>query len=286
MTRGLVWTDLELGQALGEGQVGRVHQAQLCRPFGGLDAGASVVVKMYKTWVFEQPGQMERILRELQIGREVLHPNLVQTVSLVSTPEGRPALVMRHYKGNTLEADLMSRRRNNTPYSWCAAVEILRALVSAVVALHDHGVIHRDIKPANVLITSEGPILMDLGVVQSTAFPEQTTTGAFLGTIRYAAPEYLFGENYDCSIDVFSIGAIAYELLVGETFRGDETHWARLVIKAASTPRPSYSLLARQHGMNATEYVRFVLDSILDTSQRLTARQLLECLDPRYLDEP
>src|SRR5205085_11064570 len=117
--------------------------------------------------------------------------------------------------------------------------EIIGSLAAALHELHTAGAIHRDVKPANVILSKFGPILMDLGVVASRDFPEQTHTGSFLGTIRYGAPEYLFGEEYDWRIDVFGLGAIAYELFANRAFLESETHWARLIaMKRARTTLP------------------------------------------------
>jgi serine/threonine protein kinase len=78
---------------------------------------------------------------------------------------------------------------------------------------------------------------MDFGVVQTDRFPEQTTSGQFLGTIRYGAPEYLFGEASTTLVDVFAFGAIAYELFFGDVFLGREQHWARLIARKDSGRR-------------------------------------------------
>jgi serine/threonine protein kinase len=286
MASGLVWADLDIGELLGQGQAGTVWLARLRRRFSNLEIGAKVVVKRYKHWIFEQPGQMERIVRELQVGRQIKHPNLVETLSLISDPDGRPSLLMRFYEGPTLASELSSRREAHSSWHWTDVVKMLRALAGAIAALHAQGVIHRDIKPGNILFTPDGPVLCDLGVVRTDAFVEHTTTSTFLGTIRYAAPEYLFGEEYTSDIDVFSLGAIAYELFLNSPFRGVATHWARLVIQASQSERdPAYFHLAKAHGINAAEYLRFLLGRTLKRP-RISAEDLSTSLNPCYLKEP
>jgi serine/threonine protein kinase len=217
----LSWQDLELGNAIGAGQSAVVIQARLRRPILGLPEGSVVAVKRHKPWVLEQPGQLERIFRKVDTGRTVRHESLVLILGVVMDDGGRPALVMRYYDGPTLEDVLGKSRSDESPLPIGDGLQILRGLASAIDALHQNSVIHGDIKPANVIVTSTGPVLAAVGVIRSDNWPEHTTAGMFLGTIRYSAPEYLFGEAYDHRVDLFSFGAIAYEILVGRQFSKD-----------------------------------------------------------------
>ena len=158
-----------------------------------LESREAVAIKRYNSWVIDEPGQLERIFRELETGRKIIHPNLVNMVGIIADDVGRPALVMRHYEGESLQKMLERHRLENEPVDNDVALAVLGGLAGALGALHLNGVVHRDVKPANVLLTAQGPVLMDLGVVTSRDFGQMTTTPEFLGTIRYAAPEYLFG---------------------------------------------------------------------------------------------
>jgi len=231
----LSWQDLELGDVIGAGQSAVVIKARLRRPVAGLPEGSVVAVKRYKQWVLEQPGQLERIFREFDAGRTVHHENLVLVLGVLIDDGGRPALVMRYYDGPTLEDVLGKARRDKAALPVASGFRILRGLASAIDALHQNSIIHRDIKPGNVIMTGNGPVLADLGVIRSDSWPEQTTAGVFLGTIRYAAPEYLFGEAYDHRIDLYSFGAISYEVLVGRQFFERQQNWARLVAAKVTT---------------------------------------------------
>lgn len=157
------------------------------------------------------------------------HPNLVETLTLLSDSNGRPALVMRYYDGQTLENLLEHNRRLGQLFDLVEAFVITGKLASALAALHAVGTIHRDVKPANIVLANGEPILMDLGVVRTTKFPEQTTANAFMGTIRYSAPEYLFGDEHDASLDLFSLGAVVWELLGNTQYLAEETNWARMI---------------------------------------------------------
>ena len=267
MARALHWDHLELTRRLGEGKAGVVWQAKLSRDFRDLSAGSMVAVKLYKNWLLEEAGQLERILRELEIGRSVTHCNLVRTLTLLQKPGAGPALVMKYYEGQTLEA-LLSDRAFTTPTSrsleWF--LSLLGPLAGALAALHEAGAVHRDVKPRNIILTEEGPVLMDLGVIKSDQFPEQTTTGEFLGTIRYAAPEYLFGRGNSPLIDIYSLGAIAYEMFSGKRFLEEYEHWADLVhIKKGHwfPARVDWRAVAAQSTVNAAEFARLLCEAAL-----------------------
>ena len=212
-------------------------RGELLRDHDDLTAGSSVAVKMYKPWVLREAGQLERIFRELEIGRTVRHPNVVHIVAALFDDTNKPALVMRYYDGETLQEYLTRHRKSVSPIPLTNALKLLGQIADGVAALHSRDVIHRDIKPANVILCDGVPILADLGVVRSSNMPEQTSTGAFLGTIRYAAPEYLMGEKYDRRVDLYSVGTIAYELFWNREFFERQQHWAKLVAAKAAADK-------------------------------------------------
>lgn len=268
MTKAIDWSDLELVRILGEGQAGKVWLANLKRQFKEFPANTPIAVKCYKNWVLDEAGQFERIIRELEVGRRLQHPNLVKMITIIRDPEGKPALVMNYYSGQILEDYLEEKRRQNLYIDLDIAFKIIGDLASVINAIHRAGAIHRDVKPANIILTDTGAVLMDLGVISSKDFPEQTTSGSFLGTIRYAAPEYLFGENYDSRIDVYALGAIAYELLESKRFLGEETQWARLIIKKGSQSIPfGYQSLQHRYGLNTTEFIRYIYERTLTKAE-------------------
>jgi serine/threonine protein kinase len=144
MTSTLKWADMNLVRELGQGQAGSVWLANLKRPFRYLNEGDHVAVKIYRRWVFEQPGQYDRIIREIQTGSSIEHPNLVQTFSLIAGPEDLPVLVMRYYAGQTLEDYLKTHRDDRTWPLLDDAFQIIGGLASALAALHDRDIVHRD----------------------------------------------------------------------------------------------------------------------------------------------
>lgn len=272
MTTAIKWSDLELVRTLGEGQAGLVWLAKLKRPFEDLPSDSNVAVKCYKSWVLEEAGQFERIVRELELGRKVRHPNLVKTLSIIRDDQGNPALVMTYYSGETLESFLETARKEQKLVEVKVAFEIVARLASTLHALHKSGAIHRDVKPANIILSETGPILMDLGVVRSSDFPERTTGNAFLGTIRYAAPEYLFGDAYDSRVDVYSLGAIIYELFVGKRFLDQENQWARLIVEKSRNQSSGiyvdYRMLTDRYGLHVANFLHPVLECALAAANR------------------
>lgn len=220
------WSDLELLDKIGQGSSGEVFKARN-HDKRTRDAHPFVAVKRYKGWVTEEPGQMERIVRELHVGRIVRHPNLVETLQLIFDDRKMPALVMKLYEGQTLEAFLKTKG-----YNICLQeiVHLSLGMALAIQALNRAGVIHRDIKPSNIMLMGREAILMDLGVIKPSEFPEQTVSGSFLGTIRYAAPEVLFGKQYDARADVYSLGLVIKEMISQRQYLHGISNWATLVV--------------------------------------------------------
>ncbi len=259
MRKAIAWSDLELGERLGEGQSGVVYKARMRKSVAGLETGSFVAVKRYRSWVLEEPGQLQRIFREIEAGRAVTDPHLVKIHGAVLDGDGRPALVMQYCDGPTLEKILAEKGSDAT---LSARLRLLADVARGLSAFHEAGNIHRDIKPANVIVTSERALLTDFGVIRGSSFAEQTTTGAFLGTIRYAAPEYLFGEEYDKRIDLYSFGALVYESAFNRPIHSKHRNWARLV--TVKNTVPSYdtadlNAIVDSHGWAASLFVDEVL---------------------------
>jgi serine/threonine protein kinase len=282
MVSTLRWSDLDFGERLGAGQAGEVWLGRVNSAKDGLLHGEKVAIKRYKQWVIEQPGQYVRIHRELAASLKVRHPNVVENICLVTDPNNNlPALVMKYYEGRPLES--MISRSSRSQLDVGDAFRVLGGVIDGVCALHDAGVLHRDVKPANILIaeTSGLPIVMDLGVVSDCFFAEQTQTGDFLGTIRYADPNYLTGGPFTKASDWYSVGLVAYELFFGTRFLDSEDQWARLVIQKASNRLPVSAQFAKQceklaglSGQDAAEAVFYALDTLLFKATPQNLRRL------------
>jgi len=178
--------------------------------------GREVAVKRLHA---DSPEDMTRRLRrEARLGASLNHPGLVSVFDTVTDDEG-VLIVMEYVDGQTL-ADAL--RRGPLPAK--RALEILRSLASALDYVHAQGVVHRDVKPANVLLRADGAVkLADLGVGLARDHTRITQAGQVLGTPAYMSPEQIDGASPTPAMDIYALGAIAYEMLSGEKARRGDT---------------------------------------------------------------
>jgi len=164
----------------------------------------------------------ERLVQEGRVQAQLGHPNVVSVTDVIDVG-GAPGLLMEYVRGPDLDA-LLSRQRLSLEQADALAQDI----IGAVVAAHRQQIIHRDLKPANIilLITPEGlvPKITDFGLAKllDDEGPAKTRTGATMGTPHYMSPEQIRdAKNVGPEADVFSLGAILYELVCGErAFQG------------------------------------------------------------------
>jgi eukaryotic-like serine/threonine-protein kinase len=159
-----------------------------------------------------------RFEREAKVGASMSHPNLVTVFDTVADDDG-VLIVMEYVTGENL-AELMARRRVPSE----EAVSIIRQVAGALDYAHQAGVIHRDVKPANILISPDGKAkLVDLGIATASERTRITQVGTVLGTPSYMAPEQLEGGTITRAVDVYALGAVAFELLSGRKARQGRT---------------------------------------------------------------
>ncbi len=179
-------------------------------------AGDRVAVKRLLAGRFAEPAAWLRFEREIEAASILAHPNIVRAEG-VQVPEGQLVLVMDWVDGIPVHDWARGRPRGEI-------LEGLCKIADAVAHAHRCGIIHRDLKPANILVSSDGePHLLDFGIAKGTGFGEiggssLTRTSQFLGTPAYCSPEQVSGEpgRVDTRTDVYSLGVIAYDLLVGK----------------------------------------------------------------------
>ena len=167
-------------------------------------------------------GEMgKRLLREALALARFRHPYIVPVLDAGLTSQGQAYLIMELVDGE----DLARKVAREGPIPWKRALEILDQILSGVDFAHSHGVVHRDLKPANVLLNKDGfAQLVDFGLARDESKDSRLTrSGVALGTPAYMPPEQARGdrEKIDRRSDVYSIGAILYEMLTGRPpFRG------------------------------------------------------------------
>jgi WD40 repeat protein len=179
--------------------------------------GRMVALKMILSGGMAGEEELARFRTEAEAIARLQHANIVQ-IHEVGEHDGRPFFSLEFCSGGSLADKL-----NGTPLPAEEAARLLETLAQAMEAAHQAHVIHRDLKPANVLLAADGtPKITDFGLAKKLDMPGQTHTGAVMGTPSYMAPEQAGGhKDVGPAADVYSLGAILYELLTGRPpFKG------------------------------------------------------------------
>ncbi len=170
-----------------------------------------VAIKVIHTHLSSDPAFLERFLREARAMARLHHDNIV-TIFSVEQDQTTQYLVMEYFQGSNLRDVL--KTKGSFPLR--DAVQIIRQLAQALAYAHTHGIIHRDIKPANVLLDAKGKAkLTDFGIAAALDDAPLTSTGQLIGTLPYMSPEQARDAALDGRSDLYSLGLIFYELLVG-----------------------------------------------------------------------
>jgi serine/threonine-protein kinase len=154
----------------------------------------------------------ERFLREARLAARLSHPNVVSVYDAGEDADGRPYIVMECVEGETL-ADVL-RERGQLPADEAVGLglQACRGLAHA----HAAGLVHRDVKPQNLLLRNDGTLkIADFGIARAAETTALTQVGTVLGTAVYLSPEQALGEEVTSAADVYSLGAVLYELLTG-----------------------------------------------------------------------
>ncbi len=195
-----------IARELGAGGMGTVYLAH--------GAAGTVALKVVHPHLLADGDAAARFRREVEIGRAVEHVNVVRTLA-GGESDGVHWLAMEFVEGQTLAGLL--RELTRVPEELCR--HIAREMCKGLAAIHAAGAVHRDVKPENVLITRDHVVkLMDLGVARSTDDALRLSqTGAFVGSLHYAAPEQFTGggRDLDGRVDLHALGLVLYELATG-----------------------------------------------------------------------
>ena len=203
----------EIIDALGSGGMGHVYRARRFR------LGDEVAIKVMQATANTPPEMRERFLRESRACAQLRHPNIVGLLDFGFDTANQPFMVMELLSGPSLreEIDL------EAPMSPARVASILGPVGAALQLAHDRGITHRDLKPANIVAhryeSGERVYkVIDFGLAAMKATNDQTRLTDpqfFLGTLAYAAPEQMRGEEVTPATDVYALGVIAYEMLTG-----------------------------------------------------------------------
>ncbi|MEZ4400703.1 MAG: protein kinase [Kofleriaceae bacterium] len=218
---------LEAGSMVGEYQVtGAIGRGGMGVVYAGVHPviGKEVAIKVLRAGVLHGPGVAERFVQEARAVNQIRHPNIIDVFAYGTLAE-RPYIVMERLHGRTLAA-----RIARGPLTLDEIAAVIVPVTRALEAAHDVGIIHRDLKPDNVFLVDDGPTpvvkLLDFGIAKvmpsGPATAVVTDTGMMLGTPRYMAPEQARGQPLDPGVDVYALGVMLYEMLVGEDpFKAD-----------------------------------------------------------------
>ena len=242
----------EIVAPIGAGGMGEVYRARDPR------IGRDVAIKVLPASFAKDEDRMQRFEREARAAGTLNHPNLV-TIHEFGSHEGSPYIVMELLEGETLRArltDPATAMGRTLPAR--KVVEYGVAIAGGLAAAHDKEIVHRDLKPDNIFITRDGRVKildfglaklsgpMDLDGSQKLTAELQTTPGTVMGTAGYMSPEQVRGLPSDHRSDIFSFGAILYEMLTGRgAFRRDsavETMNAILTVDPPEIARESGSI--------------------------------------------
>jgi eukaryotic-like serine/threonine-protein kinase len=201
---------------------------------------------------------VERFLAEIRVTANLQHPNLLPLFDS-GEADGLLFYVMPYVEGESLRARL--EREKQLPVD--EVVRISTAIANALAFAHERGVIHRDLKPENVLLQAGQPVIADFGIalaVSQAGGTRVTQTGLSLGTPQYMSPEQATGDRtIDARSDIYSLGAMTYEMLVGDPPHLGST--AQAIIAKVLTERPPSVLLARPA---AGEHVAYAIERALE----------------------
>jgi eukaryotic-like serine/threonine-protein kinase len=177
---------------------------------------------------------IERFRREARAVAQLSHPNIVTVIDR-GQADDRQFIVFEYIDGQTLKEIVLERG----PLPVRDAIELAIGVARGLAFAHANGIVHRDVKPQNVLLNGDGkPKVTDFGIARSLDVDGVTQTGTVLGTSHYIAPEQASGRPVDAQTDVYSLGAVLYELLTGEPpFDGES--FVTVVLKHVHEQPPS-----------------------------------------------
>lgn len=247
------------------GGQGAVHRARQ------LATGRTVAIKMPLEDALRHPAKRYRFRREIELTARLDHPGIVGVLGACETPDGRIGCVMEFVEGIAFDV-WAAQQRGDGRSGLERIVATIMKVADAIAYAHQHAVMHRDIKPSNVVVAPDGsPRVLDFGLakaIDDSAGASITVTGAFLGTLAYAAPEQLTPapggraghtgiaghaghrrlakpDATDVRTDIHGIGLLLYQAITGRLPYATETSVSELIRCICEAPSPAPSAVVR-----------------------------------------
>ncbi len=197
---------------LGAGGMGEVYQAEDTR------LKRTVALKFLPPEMTRDEEAKRRFQQEAEAAAALDHPNICTIHEVGETDEGHLFIAMACYPGETLKA-----RLDKGPLPAAEAAWIAAQAAAGLAHAHGKGIVHRDVKPANLMLTADGGVkVLDFGLAKLVGQTTRTKDGSTLGTVAYMSPEQAGGAKVDARTDVWSLGAVLYEMATGRVpFEGD-----------------------------------------------------------------
>ena len=212
------------------GGMGEVYQGR------DTETGQRVAIKRLKSdQVAEDSDLVKRLIREGEALRRLNHPNIVQILALIEN-ETQPSIVMEYVPGGSLR----DRLNNQPQLPLDRILDLSLEVADALTRAHHLGILHRDIKPGNILLAEDGsPRLTDFGLAHfSGQETHLTQAGTIMGTVAYLSPEACRGETLDTRSDIWSFGALLFEMLAGRRLF-EKQHMAATIAAILNDPIPA-----------------------------------------------
>src|SRR5438094_1017207 len=215
----------EIRSQIGEGGMGEVYRAR------DEKLNREVAIKVLPAMFSQDAERLRRFEQEAQATSALNHPNILAVYD-VGTHDGAPYVVSELLEGETLR-----QRIGGTALAQRRVIDYASQITHGLAAAHEKGIVHRDLKPDNIFITKDGRVkILDFGIAKltqpdgsqsQTEIPTRrvdTNPGVVMGTVGYMSPEQVRGKAIDHRSDIFSFGAILYEMLSGRhAFHGEST---------------------------------------------------------------
>jgi serine/threonine-protein kinase len=219
-------------EQIGAGGMGQVFKALDRR------LGTPVALKLVRADIAMRPELRERFRRELELARQVTHPNVCRVHDLIEL-DGLTVISMAFVEGQTLDDLIHSVGRLSTRQVLALGVQTCDALS----AIHERDIVHRDLKPQNIMVDRSGrPVVMDFGVAHQRGLPRLTDAERVMGTLAWLAPEQAQGEPATARSDIYSLGLAFFEMLTGVPAPGDHKPLPMALRGAGEPARPPSEL--------------------------------------------